>query len=695
MVMAEFDAGRLARRQGDTAVAIAHFQAALKHQPNHLPSLNNLANALQAQGDTDAAMQMYERALKIAPNKGVLHCNMGSLWQIKGEPERAMACFERATALQPDFVLAHHNLAKLAMQQGKYPQAEGAFRQALQLKPQQADLHLDYGDLCQNSGHFTRAVRHYREALRLEPSARGYNSLGTVLQHYGNPELARKSYLRALKMEPEFKLPAYNLAQLDDYLGSFDSARAYYEKTLIEDPNDARLHLQLATLRRKQADWANEAVYQEALERSLQHYLTLEKPDPLPLLSALALPVDADLLLPLAERTAAYFKRQAAALGVTFSHSMPSVPPQRLKVGYLSPDFRCHAVGTLLAGLFQHHSRPDFEIFAYSLTPMSDPWTERVRQGCDHFEDVSTKAAQDIARRIYADGIHILVDLAGYTTHSRTLVAALKPAPVQVQYMGYPGTLGADFLPHILADAHLVPPTHVDRYSENVIRLPNAWAAEPMHVADTTWSRSELGLPEQGMVYCCFNGIQKIDPAVFALWMQILHAVPDSVLWLLDGGKNGSNQRLQQAAQEAGIAPQRLVFATKRDHAEYLALYRMADLFLDTPAYNAGATAVGALSAGLPLLSCPGEHYVTRMGASLLHAVGLPDLVCTDAAAYVAQAVALGHSPQACAELKARLAHNLPSAPLFQPQRFVTALEDAYRHLWGQWCTQTSTESTL
>ena len=330
----------------------------------------------------------------------------------------------------------------------------------------------------------------------------------------------------------------------------------------------------------------------------------------------------------------------------------------------------------------EYHRRPEFEIFAYSLTPVQDEWTEHVRQGCDHFLEVSQQAPLVIAQRIHADGIHILVDLAGYTSHSSTLILALRPAPVQLHYLGYPGTLGADFIPYLLADRHLIPESAVAQYSEQVITLPHAWATTPMTIADPFLSRSDYGLPEHGMVYCCFNGIYKIEPEIFALWMEILKQVPESILWLLDGKNAGSNQRLRQSAHHAGIDPDRLVFAAKQPHAEYLARYRLADLFLDTLVYNAGATAVGALAAGLPILTCPGQHYAARMGASLCQAVGMPELICDSPVAYVREAVALGRSPQRLAALKSRLAAAVDTAPLFQPQVLVATLEDAYRRLW-------------
>ena len=251
---------------------------------------------------------------------------------------------------------------------------------------------------------------------------------------------------------------------------------------------------------------------------------------------------------------------------------------------------------------------------------------------------------------------------------------------------GYPGSMGADFVPWVVADELLIPPEHEDQYRETVLRLPHGWGAVRPAVPETTRSRSDYGLPVDAMVYCCLNATYKIEPVVFALWMEILRQVPGSVLWLTDGGRSGSNERLRQQARAAGIAPERLVFAGRVPHAEYLARYRLADLFLDTFSYNAGSTALATFAAGLPMLTCPGEHYPRRMGASLCQAAGMPELICTSHDEYLHRAIELGQHPERLAALKRTLAERIESAPLFQPERFIAGLEALYRQLWQQWC---------
>jgi len=354
----------------------------------------------------------------------------------------------------------------------------------------------------------------------------------------------------------------------------------------------------------------------------------------------------------------------------------------RLRIGYASADFHDHATAHLAAGLFERHDRERFEVYAYSfgIDDGSD-YRKRLVAAFEHFRDVRTLAHDEIAQRIAADGVDILVDLKGYTGEGRPQVLALRPAPVQVNYLGYPGAMAAPFVDFILADGILIPPGEERWYGEEVVRLPESYQPndDRQPIAEHVPARGELGLPDSAFVFVSFNEQCKIERAIFDCWMRILGAVPSSVLWLLGGH---GETALRRAAAARGVDPSRIVFAPKRPKPAHLARHRAADLFLDTHTCNAHTTASDALWAGLPLLAWPGEGFAGRVSSSLLRAIGLPELVAPDLESYERTAVALAREPERLGALRARLADNRLRGPLFDTERFTRNLEAAYVAVW-------------
>ena len=357
-----------------------------------------------------------------------------------------------------------------------------------------------------------------------------------------------------------------------------------------------------------------------------------------------------------------------------------------IRVAYLSADFRNHAMGQLLHGLFALHRRPQFVVFAYSLTPAdaSDDYTAAVAAGVDHFCCVANSSALHIAARMRSDGIDVLIDLMGHTRLSQPAVLAMRAAPVQLHYLGYPGTLGTDFIDGVVADAQLIPLHLASGYCERVYHLPCAFVASTPLVQQvqpgaagtdpTPLTRAAFGLPANGVVYASFHRAHKLDPHMFALWLDVLRQVPGSVLWLVQSSPL-VEQRLRVLAARARLDASRLVFTQPVAPQHFAQLCTLADLLLDTAHYGAGATGVVALRAGLPLLTLPGESFASRMGASLCAATGLQALICNSPSAYVAQAAALGRNPQALADLRAQLLAGGTQLPLFNTAAWVKSFE--------------------
>jgi predicted O-linked N-acetylglucosamine transferase (SPINDLY family) len=366
--------------------------------------------------------------------------------------------------------------------------------------------------------------------------------------------------------------------------------------------------------------------------------------------------------------------------------------PGRLRVGYLSWDFHQHATSYLVAELFELHDRDRFEVFAYSYGPDDGSAIRaRIRGGCEHFADVAGESFIEIAQRIRLNRIDVLVDLKGYTLGSRPQILALRPAPVQVNWLGFPGSMGTECVDYILADPFVIPEGAERHYAEKVVRLPDCYQVNDRkrEISAFTPSREECGLPAAGVVFCSFNQTAKILPDVFARWMRILKAVPGSVLWLLETNRWAS-ANLRRAATEQGVAAERLVFATRKPLPEHLARYRVADLSLDTYPYTSHTTASDALWAGCPLVTRAGETFASRVAGSILINAGMRELVTDDLAGYERRILELATSPGWLQEIRRKLQASRDSCALFDTPRFVRNLESAYETMFKTFLGQQS-----
>jgi protein O-GlcNAc transferase len=359
---------------------------------------------------------------------------------------------------------------------------------------------------------------------------------------------------------------------------------------------------------------------------------------------------------------------------------------KRLRIGYVSPDFRRHPTGLLTRQIYGMHDRQLFEIIGYSLKASDDPIQEDISKSCDEFYDISMLTAVDAAQKIYADDIDILIDLAGYTTHSRTEIFAFRPAPLQVSYVGFVESMGADFIDYVVTDANIYPPGGESYWHEQVIRMPHhvlPYDNQTDNVS-TQAKRSDFDLPDDAFVFCCLNNSYKIEPKIFDVWANILKAVPDSVLWLLDRNEQ-TKTNLQNEAKVRGIASERLVFAPVMNYKEHLSRYQMADLFLDTIWHNAHTTALEALWQGLPLLTCEGNVASARLAASCLRVLGLPELVTSELVEYERRAIDYALNPQKLTNLREKLKVARYTSPLFNTALTVRHLEYAYQAIWQRY----------
>jgi predicted O-linked N-acetylglucosamine transferase (SPINDLY family) len=544
---------------------------------------------------------------------------------------------------------------------------------------------------------------------------------GVMSSNSGDLAGARDLYLEAIALKKDFLPPLINLGAVLERMGATDQAvlRWYEVVNALGAVDGTAIAHKTATL--KQIARVLEAArYEEHAEATLrvsletvadqreplQHWIWLRQGQcKWPILAPWA-DVTRKLMMetfyPLS--LAAYADDPLFQLGTAYHYSKtdvgqetittaggwprPEAPrPGPLRIGYVSSDLRGHAVGYLTSEIYELHDRKRVEVFAYYCgIKMEDATKARIRSTVDHWIDISDLSDRQAAQRIVADGIDILVDLNGYSKSGRTKLFALRPAPVIVNWLGYPGTIGSPYHHYIIADDYIIPPEHEIYYTEKVLRLPCYQANDRKRViAAECPTRREAGLPEQGIVYCCFNGTQKITPAVFERWMTILSQVPDSVLWFLAGTEQ-TTARLRQAAAQYGIAPERLVFAEPKPNAEHVARFALADLLLDTWPYGAHTTASDALWMGVPVVTVSGRGFASRVCGSLVRAAGLGELVCDSFEQYVERAVALGRDKALVQSCKDRLARNRASCTLFDTPQLVRKLEALYAEMWEDYC---------
>jgi predicted O-linked N-acetylglucosamine transferase (SPINDLY family) len=577
----------------------------------------------------------------------------------------------RAIAVDPAVAEAHSNLGLVLQELHRYDEALASHQRALTLDPGAAESLNNRGNTLMALNRPQEALADYDEALRRQPEfALAHNNRGNALMALGRSEDALPAFERALQLMPDFALALNNRGRAFRDLKRFDEAAAAFARLLVLAPQQPYAPGMLFEARLNACDWTN----YEAASATIATAVERGEPADAPFSFV------GHALSPASQLDCA-----RTFVGAEFPPSPAlwkagSARHDRIRIAYVSSDFREHAVAYLSAGLFERHDRTQFEIVGIS-HGADDGGATRTRlvAGFDRFVDVRGRSDRAVAQSLCDDDVDIAVDLNGFTVNSRTGIFAHRGAPLQVSFLGFPGTTGASFFDYIIGDRHVIP-RHCDAaYSEKIVRLPDSYQVndDRRAIAAVTPARAELGLPERGFVFCSFNNSYKIRPAAFAVWMRLLQRVEGSVLWLIDDNV-AATANLRRHAERYGVAANRLVFAPRVPLDQHLARHRRADLFLDTFPYTAHTTGSDALRAGLPLVTLTGETFASRVAASLLNAVGLPELVTETLPAYEALALELASVPGKLAAVKAKLARLLPAAPLFDTDRFRRHLESAY-----------------
>jgi predicted O-linked N-acetylglucosamine transferase (SPINDLY family) len=658
---------------GRYETSLAGYEAAVALDPGYANAYCNRGVVLERLGRWDEALQSYGRALTLNEGDYIAHFNRAAVLRHFRRLEDALAAYERAIALKGDYVEAHINRGHLLQEMGRDEDAVNAYERAIALRPQLPDAFDRRGVSLARLRRLSEALASYDHAIALQPArVETHVNRGTLLQDMLHFEQAIASYDKAIQLGPGSADAHRNRASALLKLKHTAAAIESYDRALALQPDLPNLLGASRYARMGVCDWSG---LEEDVKR-LKAALLAERPICLPL-PVVAL-FDEPKLHHLAARICV---RDTCPPDNALGPLQARTSRDRIRVGYFSADFRSHPVSLLAVGMFEAHDRSRFETIAFAFGPVAtaDPVRARLERSFERFLDVDGHSDPQIASLARELGIDIAIDLGGFTENARTRIFALRAAPVQISYLGYPGTSAAPYMDYLVADRTLIPSGSEHFYAEKIIYLPDSYQPNDSkrEISTKQFTRTELGLPENGIVFCCFNRYFKLTPGTFNGWMRILAAVAGSVLWLTEADSL-VKINLRAAASRHGIDPRRLIFAPRMPSmADHVARQRAADLFLDTLPFNAHTTASDALAAGLPVLTCAGQTLAGRVAASLLKAVGLPELITSGQQEYEALAVRLATHPVGLQALRQKLLANLPNAPLFDTERFTRAFESA------------------
>ena len=616
--------------------ALHKVQASTNTQSPPQEIINQLLN-LYNSGNLEAVVKQASSLTEQYPDAFVVWNILGAAHRGLGDLNKASQSFKKVTELNPNYTNGHNNLGLVLLDQEKLDEAVEAFNKALSLKPDNAGAYNNMGIALQEQGKFDEAIASYNKALAIKPDyAEAHNNMGNTFKGQGELEEAIEAYKKALDLKPKY-----------------EAARSQ------------KFHQQAQI-----CDW-------KAVEKDFSLLLELvvsgEAIEPF---SALALE-DAPERHRLRSET---YARKNFPVKLQKQFEKPSQMPERLRIGYFSADFKEHPASYLMFKVIECHDRSLFDVYGYSIgQPKFDKMREKISEAFDVFRDIHSLSDIEALKTIHNDKIDIAIDLTGYTNQCRTGLFSYRLAPIQINYLGYPGTLGADFIDYIVADQNLIPESFQKFYAESPIYLPHTYMPTDNNrkISESNMSRSEVGLPDNAFVFCCFNNNFKITESEFDIWMRVVAKVEGSVLWLRKSNQF-SEINMRKEAKRRNIDPTRLVFAERIPIDEHIARQKLADLFIDTFAFNAHTTATEALWAGLPVVTKLGQGFAARVCGSLLNAIGLPELVAESEDDYEALILEIATQPNKLDKIKKKLEVNRLSQPLFNTEQYTKYLENGY-----------------
>lgn len=677
-------------RAGELAQAEACYQQLLASSPQHADALHLLGVVYYQTNRIQQAIDTISQALAIQPRQPDYLNHYALALKASGQLDAAIKHFQQAVLLQPKDLDIQINLANTLLSAHRFEEAAGYYRRVLRILPKNDDIRealchclAAFGNDAHAGGRYQLAEACFEEALLFNTrDAALYYNLANAQRELGKPADAAKNYSKALELSPEDADIHNNLGNVQRELGQLDSAIASYEQALSLNPQLHHAKVHWVHQKQHMCDW-------DGLNTAIEEIRGWVHSKPEAQISPFA-------FLAMPGSTAAEQKqcadnwvrnRYAAAMAqgsqMGFQYQRSS---RKIRIGYMSADFRLHPLAFLVSEMIELHDRSHFEVYGFSYgVNDKTPARKRLEKAFDGFDDIRLLSDSDAAKKIHARGVDILVDLTGFTQNSRSGIVALRPAPISINWLGFPGSMGGlanqPLYDYLLSDSFITPPEASKDYAETLLRLPNSYQPNDRKrpIAETP-SRKQCGLPEQAFVFCCFNQSFKITADFFNAWMRLLKAVPNSVLWLLECNRWAKANLLAQASAH-GIDNHRLIFAPRVSISEHLARHAHADLFLDTAPYNAHTTCSDALWMGVPVLTCAGSTFASRVAGSLLSAAGLSQLITHSLDHYEQLALQLAQNPALLTEMKQKLLAEKMSSALFDTAAFTDSLESIYKDI--------------
>ena len=690
------------------AEALQRFSEALALNPAAPESWNNRGTVFNDLKRYDEAIADFAKAIELQPRYAEAFCNKGKTLALCKRLDEALAAFEEAAALKPDLSEAWLGHGGILADLKRYKESLADYDRAVASNPAMAEVWLGRGNALARLRRWDDALVCYDKAVTLNAKlAEAWLGRGNVLTDLKQHQLAFSAFNQALAAKPDLGEAWLGCGNVFADLGRYDDALAAFDRAAALQPNLAEIWSSRGNVFTKLQRYDEAfAAYDRAmrLDPEMPYVAGLRLNAKLYMSDWTDLEIDSARLLDMVREgrpvsvpfvliaisSSPADQLQCARRYVQEQTAVPYIcrgeiyRHDRIRVAYLSNNFHESAMTHLLAGMFELHDRSRFEVTAVSFGAGHDsPMRRRLNNAFEHFVDVHGNTDQEIAERMRRSEIDIAVDLMGFTADNRLSVLARHAAPIQVNYMGYPGTMGAPYIDYIIADRTVIPEKDRAFYSEQIVFMPGSYfiTDDRLVVSDRTPTRAQCGLPESGFVFCCFNSNYKITAAVFDIWMRLLGAIDGSVLWLLEANSTAT-ENLRRHARQRGISPERLIFAGKMPVADHLARHRLADLCIDTLPCNAHTTATDALWAGLPVVTCLGSTFAGRVAASLLRAADLPELVAETLEDYEALALKLARDTALLASVKDKLAGSRETCPLFDTAHATRSIEAAYVRMW-------------